>query len=672
MIVLYKESEFLCLNKIEDWQSGFYKNIKVENGISIPKAKKYAIQNAIDTSSSKFPRIIDYSPQEFGIIYCFDENNGLWEYDYVSDNLRKLVIYKEKGQVVAFEVNKGSIYCIIKSEKFYYAKMFMFDNFQILKEFKIENSENIISFSLDYAGNCFFVFKDGSVKWIDIENSIIKKMSSKDINISYDETDIIKMSSFDNKLLAFGNQTKKDISIIDLTNFGTHKVIIKRISAENIVNLRFNSKGELFISFLNNEEGSIVFTSDFLKFEAINNFKNEASEIKFDSAQNIYIRNSGNYQYILKKKSRTNTENDLKNYSGIFYSSLFDCGISEMEWDKIRVNSEIPKDTQIKISYFSFDQVKILYKEKVCELQDFIMRKDISFEEKELHLKVFFKNSIVNPNEALLHKSKGRYLILRIELNGRDIYSPTINSIHVYYNRDSYLKYLPEIYQSTGEENDFLERYLSLFEHFFMNIEEKIDNISNYFDIDKAPTVFLRWLCEWVGMEDYRNWETHKIRKLLKNSGFLNRKKGTKKALEMIIEIYVGVKPIIVENFQFNKNRNKNEVENLTEKLFGDNPYKYTVLINRHEELKEEEINSIKRILINESPAYCDFSIISLKPWIFLDKQSYLGINSTVSGYSLLKLDGKAVIPFNTVLMGSTRENNKDINIKIGLNTSLK
>jgi hypothetical protein len=189
--------------------------------------------------------------------------------------------------------------------------------------------------------------------------------------------------------------------------------------------------------------------------------------------------------------------------------------------------------------------------------------------------------------------------------------------------------------------------------------------------VDTTPPKFLRWLCKWIGMDIYQTWEDNKLRKLIKRAPYLYRKRGTKKAIEDILEIYLGHKPIIVENFLINKGEENIELKKVMGNLYENNPYSYTVLINSEEDLNQEEVEWIDKILKNESPAFSKYNFIILKPWIFLDKHSYVGLNSSISGYTYLKLDGKSMLPYNAVLMDKDRENQLDGYTRLNINGNL-
>ena len=109
--------------------------------------------------------------------------------------------------------------------------------------------------------------------------------------------------------------------------------------------------------------------------------------------------------------------------------------------------------------------------------------------------------------------------------------------------RSSYLDYLPGIYSS----NDFLSRYLLIFESILEPISRTIGNIPHYFDPALAPSDTLPWLGSWLGLLLDERWPDEKRRDLILAAADLYRWRGTRRGLEQFIQVYTGIKPEITE-----------------------------------------------------------------------------------------------------------------------------
>ncbi len=106
-----------------------------------------------------------------------------------------------------------------------------------------------------------------------------------------------------------------------------------------------------------------------------------------------------------------------------------------------------------------------------------------------------------------------------------------------------YLRYLPEIYA----QDDFMGRFLMLFESFWAPIESQIDNRHCYFDPDLTPESFLPWLASWVGMELDGRLPEERQRELLRSAVSLYRRRGTKDGLKDYLEAYTGGRAQVIE-----------------------------------------------------------------------------------------------------------------------------
>lgn len=107
-----------------------------------------------------------------------------------------------------------------------------------------------------------------------------------------------------------------------------------------------------------------------------------------------------------------------------------------------------------------------------------------------------------------------------------------------------YLQYLPDIFQ----ENDFLRRFLHIFEDIWEPLEQRQDHIAMYFDPLTCPASFLPWLASWLGLPFNTHWPEARRRHLLAQAMELYSWRGTSYGLKRIIEISTGLTPVITES----------------------------------------------------------------------------------------------------------------------------
>lgn len=147
--------------------------------------------------------------------------------------------------------------------------------------------------------------------------------------------------------------------------------------------------------------------------------------------------------------------------------------------------------------------------------------------------------SSANQRDILLEDIDGQYLHVKIELVGEIDSSPQIGSFRTYLPKRSYLRYLPEQFQTTSTKSQFLERYLSIFESEFVDIEEKIERLTQQFDPEGVPNEFLSWLSSWLAIEYSDEWPAGAKREFLVNAPTLFKMRGTKEGMERTLRLYL-------------------------------------------------------------------------------------------------------------------------------------
>lgn len=99
--------------------------------------------------------------------------------------------------------------------------------------------------------------------------------------------------------------------------------------------------------------------------------------------------------------------------------------------------------------------------------------------------------------------------------------------------KSRYLNYLPALY----EQDDFMSRFLMLFESFWAPIDRQIEGIEHYFDPDLTPKEFLPWLAGWFNLTLDESLAEDQRRELLGIVMWLYRRRGTRVALQRYLEI---------------------------------------------------------------------------------------------------------------------------------------
>lgn len=111
-------------------------------------------------------------------------------------------------------------------------------------------------------------------------------------------------------------------------------------------------------------------------------------------------------------------------------------------------------------------------------------------------------------------------------------------------DKSTWLQYLPSIYS----DDEFLGRYLLIFESILSPITWMVDNFDLYLTPDIAPQEWLAWMSSWFDMLLLPELALDRQREIMRQMGWLFMRRGTRAGLQRLLELYFGVTPEIIEN----------------------------------------------------------------------------------------------------------------------------
>lgn len=260
--------------------------------------------------------------------------------------------------------------------------------------------------------------------------------------------------------------------------------------------------------------------------------------------------------------------------------------------------------------------------------------------------------------DILLADATGRYLTVAIELLGTPTASPLVDSVRAYCPRQSYLRYMPELYQQDQESAAFLEQFLSVFETSFTDVQSEIEAITRYFDPSGSPTESLDWLEGWLAADEYRDWPESARREYLARAPELYKMRGTRRGLRELIELYL-------------RHTTDGTIETATqapaggeEDLNGDTPTGHRLFFLDRADLdrisggsdgalfesllptdrslvvfcgpfeSDRQREAIETIVATETPAHVDSSVLTLDREFVLGQGTFLGLNAELGTQS--------------------------------------
>lgn len=145
----------------------------------------------------------------------------------------------------------------------------------------------------------------------------------------------------------------------------------------------------------------------------------------------------------------------------------------------------------------------------------------------------------------------GRNLWVGGLLRGDGSSTPAVHQIRIEYGRDTYRKYLPEIYGEDDASRDFLERLLALEKSVLGALDDTITDLPRLFDPRVAPSAgfpsWLSWLAGWLAFELNEHWSEEDTRAFVARAFALYGRRGTLAGLREYVKMYAGVEALIEE-----------------------------------------------------------------------------------------------------------------------------
>lgn len=692
------EFSFFSFNKANDWEKSCSDNLTInQNGISIKQTEKYVIDTMIDLKRlTGLSVVLDFTLGKNGRLFFLDERLKVWGYDYKNNHLELFI-----KNHASFSENS--------SLASYGEMLFIADPEGILYAFSLSNGQ-ILWTKTDWEAGTFYpltikAHTDGYLYCLvvyEMKGNVVKdtrlsvvKLNMAGVVVAVYENEHLRVQTESHfveckyqYMLAISNRNEPLI-------FDRKQKQLYRLFANNDGNddepILFHSK-QAFSGFLVNTDGHLLFgdrrgdyqlgeDDRFIKaFDqngneqvTITGYRGRVDKMEMDIGERLFVWNRYEEQLtILEKKLRTMERDCTKVLEGTIIFKALDTQKDKLVWHKVLLERTLPEETQINLYYYASDDKDVIIDGKIIDIDQVITDETKTFIEKEQLLHTLWNKRIDNPRDALLFEAKGRYLWLKIHLVGTEKETPTINKLRVYFPRLTYLSYLPAVYQEDERSREFLERFLSIFSTFLMDMEEKIEQIPNYFDPNLVSGDFLKWLSTWLGITSDDSWTDWQIRELLMHAPFLYKRRGTKKAIEKIVEIYTGRKPYIIENFQLRTEKQNSDLYNVIKKIYGDHPYYFYVLIAPNTIHSDKEKVMLQKLLDEEKPAFTEAKLIVLEPWIYLDMHSYLNINTYLTEKSLLKLNDRSYMPSDTVLIDVDRDHRIDIHTRLELDSNIE
>ncbi|MDF2959258.1 MAG: hypothetical protein K0S39_993 [Paenibacillus sp.] len=697
--------QFFSFNKRLDWDKGSSYNLRmVHGGLAIYQTEKYSVYKVIRAAQINGPEVMaDFTVEQGGKLFVLDTEAAIWSYD--AENHHTELLFGRNHQLFtghALLASRGDALFVADPTSERRVAAYSVSNSQLL--WTAQDWKNSPLYPLAAASDLH------KRLYTVVPLDMIIGMNGKEEVPEGGRIGILQWDAagevtrvYQHDSLRLDEHTdaehlqRRYYSAVSAAGrvhlFDAHRKLLTAFEEDGSLSAQFSvalggSYAGLSIDTNNNiyiGDSRVVGTDEederfILKFgpqgdfqTKVTGFRGRTDKLLIHSTNRMYVLNGETAEITqLELQPRTLELEETSMPEGIYLSSALDTTVSESVWHRFQLEASIPDETQVRISYFASDRKELLIDGEFVDLSRYLTDPDINLRDKLRSTRDLWSVPIVNPRDALLMNAQGRYLWFKMEVMGSERQSPVLHKLRVYFPRKSLIEYLPPIYQEMQDDSRFLERFLSMFGTFFQDMEEKIDRISKYFDPDSVHGHYLEWLGTWLAVSEDASWGEDKLRQLIKQAPELYKLRGTRQGLSRMLHIYTGSEPYIIEYFQMKQMQERSELKELLSRLYGDNPYVFCVMLPQECVQTDKQRLIIESIINDQKPAFTEGKLTLLQPWMYMDMHTYLGINTYLSEPTLLTLDQRASMPYNTVLIDLDRDKRMDVHTRLGLDSELE
>jgi phage tail-like protein len=418
-----------------------------------------------------------------------------------------------------------------------------------------------------------------------------------------------------------------------------------------------------------------------------------AVELVFDSDGNLVVADGSGQVNVLGA-------NELYELSGTYYSSGLDSRVYNCVWDRVWLRATIPAGCRVFIETLASEAEKTN-----AEL--------ISLPDSRWTRAGTLSRTGDGDWDCLIQSEPGRYLFLRLILEGEGLDTPSIFEARAFLPRKTSLQYLPATFSADVEGRRFLEGLLSITDTILLRgIGGRISAMAALFDPASSPSGdagepdFLSWLAGWLGLALEYHWPVGKRRELVAAAHRLYRLRGTPEGLREHLRIYSGHEPSILENFKLRKwvvlgasrlggrsnlwsadivNRlelNQHAELDSVQLIDSQDPlrdpfwvtaHRFSVFVPAPESAGDSERAQLQKIVDLAKPAHTEAKVHLLKPRFRIGYQSFVGVDTVLGGCVAAMQIGGRKLSYDAVLGSARRTRGIQIGIhsRVGKDTRL-
>jgi len=243
---------------------------------------------------------------------------------------------------------------------------------------------------------------------------------------------------------------------------------------------------------------------------------------------------------------------------GEWTSAVLDAGLPGPTWHRIDLDVELPPGTSIGVETATSEDRAALADPPWDVLRDrdgnpLLFTGTPAAAAKPLEYDAAATAARIR--EQLVQSPPGRFLRLRVRLEGDGGATPSLHALRVYHPRHGYREDLPAVWSREPGPRAFLDGFLSLFERVLTRIEDARDDFYRLLRPAAAPPDVLAWLAALLDLTFDPSWPLPRRRALVAEASDLYRHRGTPGGIVRYVELYAGIRPVVTETFRLRPDR---------------------------------------------------------------------------------------------------------------------
>lgn len=330
-----------------------------------------------------------------------------------------------------------------------------------------------------------------------------------------------------------------------------------------------------------------------------------------------------------------------------FWSRILDSVSDGNRWHRLTCNVPRAKDAIVRISLYTSDELVFEEGDKSLDIKKMLRSEQLTLSRKKEICRPFLRKQLPLAPDILLHGLTGRYLWFLLEVYPQGTEQIEIGDFMVSFPAESWTADLPELYRRDMGNDSFLDRFLAIYQSIYDDISGQIKEFINCLAPGATGKDMLYLLADWMDVDEPYIWTEKQLRYLLAHIKEFSETRGTAKGIEMFVELYTGEIPFVIECQDWEAFRDS--YDGLFARLYKDEPYSVTVLIREECIPTYKDHRALLRMLEQVGPVQMEIRLVVLKPYIFADGYSYLGVNSVLGQYEGAALDSGSKLNFTAI-----------------------